>query len=90
MGQILVRNLDDDLIERLKARAAERGTSLEQVARDALAEAANRSDRQAFSERARALRGMTTLDPSWDSVAEIRRARDALADRAETGGRREA
>ena len=35
MGQMLVRNLDDAVIERLKRKALERGTSLEQVAREA-------------------------------------------------------
>ena len=39
MGQMLVRNLDDSVIEGLKRRASERGTSLEQFARDALTEA---------------------------------------------------
>ncbi len=39
MGQILVRNLEDTVIERLKARALKADKSLEQTVRDILAEA---------------------------------------------------
>ncbi len=81
MGQILVRNLDDDVIETLKARALERGTSLEQVARDALAQVARQTDRAAWIAEMDALRAQTAPDRNWDSVREIRKARDALARR---------
>jgi len=40
MGQILIRNLDDDLIATLKRRAAAAGRSMEAEARDALARGA--------------------------------------------------
>ncbi|HTU10721.1 MAG TPA: hypothetical protein VMG08_07450 [Allosphingosinicella sp.] len=40
MGQILVRQLDDAAIERLKARAREKGTSVEALAREAIHKAA--------------------------------------------------
>jgi plasmid stability protein len=40
MGQVLVRNLDDAVIERLKARAARVGRPLEQELRAILTEAA--------------------------------------------------
>jgi plasmid stability protein len=81
MGQLLVRNLDDDVIERLKARALERGTSLEQVARDALTESATTTDRRAWMAELAALRGASAPDPGFDATAEIRAARDALAAR---------
>lgn len=42
MGQILVRGLDDDVKERLRAIAAERGSSLEALVRDLLCEAATK------------------------------------------------
>ncbi|PWS37912.1 hypothetical protein DFH01_00935 [Falsiroseomonas bella] len=80
MGQLLVRNLDDDVIECLKARALERGTSLEQVAREALTESARRSDRAAWLAEMQALRAMTRFDPVG-STAAIRESRDALARR---------
>lgn len=81
MGQLLVRNLDDDIIEMLKANAMERGTSLEQVAREALAEAARRSNRAAWVAEMDRMRAETRYDPNWDSVAEIRKSRDELAAR---------
>ena len=37
MGQILIRNLDDSVIDTLKRRAAAAGRSMEAEARDALA-----------------------------------------------------
>jgi antitoxin FitA len=40
MGQMLVRQLDDAAIERLKRRARERGTSAEALAREAIHKAA--------------------------------------------------
>jgi antitoxin FitA len=76
MGQVLVRNLDDAVIERLKSKAAARGTSLEQVAREALAAAAQLDDRKAWADRLDALRAQTTFDPTWDAVAVIRSYRD--------------
>jgi hypothetical protein len=86
MGQILVRNLDDDIIERLKAKATDRGTSLEQFVRDALAEAAGRVDRAAWLARLDALRAGAAADPGWSASAEIRAARDALAQRLDRAG----
>ena len=46
MGQVVIRNIDESLIERLKARARAQRKSLEQLLRDLLAEAArpSRSD----------------------------------------------
>jgi plasmid stability protein len=40
MGQVLVRNLDDHVIERLKHKAALKGHSLEQELRDVIMAAA--------------------------------------------------
>ena len=76
MGQVLVRNLDDTVIERLKSKAAARGTSLEQLAREALAAAAQVDERQAWVARTDALRAQTPFDPAWDAVAVIREWRD--------------
>jgi antitoxin FitA len=39
MAQILVRNLDSSVVERLKMRARAKGTSLEQEAREILTQA---------------------------------------------------
>lgn len=81
MGQILVRNLDDEVIEKLKAKALERGTSLEQLARETLTEAAAHSDRRAWIAELDMLRARTAPDAAWNAVEEIRAAREELAQR---------
>jgi plasmid stability protein len=78
MGQMLVRNLDDAVIERLKRKALERGTSLEQVAREALAAAAVDTDRQAWVARMDALRAESPPSDisAVELIREMREARD--------------
>lgn len=49
MAQILIRNLDEAVIARLRQRAAEAGTSLEEEARRALAAAAGLSREAALA-----------------------------------------
>ncbi len=53
MGQILVRNLEDSVIERLKARALKTGKSLEQSVREILTEAVKPSRGEILAEMAR-------------------------------------
>jgi plasmid stability protein len=74
MGQILVRNLDDMVVERLKATARSRGQSLEQTVRDVLTEAvqASRDEFWALADRIREETRGAPLDP----VAVIREDRD--------------
>ena len=64
MGQILVRNLEDSVIERLKARALKTDKSLEQSVRDILIEAAKPSKEEVWAEidRLREFIGPVTLD----------------------------
>ncbi len=81
MGQMLVRNLDDSVIEGLKRRASERGTSLEQFARDALTEAAKITDRDTALARMDAMRARTQFVPGWSAADELRVERDRLAAR---------
>jgi plasmid stability protein len=57
MAQILVRNLDDAVVDRLKLRAKEKGTSLEQEARTILTEA-SRMTRAEVVKRLEAFRAM--------------------------------
>lgn len=74
MGQIIVRNLADDVVERLKRRAAERKISLERHVRDLLAEAAKPTRDEAVAKIA-ALR--ERIGPvAGCSTATIRRMRD--------------
>jgi plasmid stability protein len=80
MGQILVRNLDDAVIDRLKANAAGAGVSLEQSARDILTEAARPSRAEIIDEIDR-IRATSKPSPKTDSTDIIRDWRDHGRDR---------
>jgi len=74
MAQVVIRNIDDDAIRRLKSRAARKGVSLERELRTIVTEAA-RADRTGFGERAAAFRRKLTGRRHSDSTALIRRGR---------------
>lgn len=79
MGELKVRQLDDHIIERLKARAAAKGVSLEEEVRRTLSESVAQ-DRQALLRRFRALHaeaGGKPGRPELDSARIIREERDA-------------
>jgi plasmid stability protein len=78
MGQVIVRNLEDDVIEQHRARAKARGVSLEQELRDVLRHAA-RPSKEELLRRMDEIRAMTpTLPPgvkrtrAEDIIREIR------------------
>lgn len=75
MGQLTVRKLDDEVIRRLKIRAAENGRSAEAEARLILTQALKPRD-DAFWERAAEIR--KRLEGKWkgDIVQLIRESRD--------------
>ena len=58
MGQVVIRNIDDLVLERLKARATEQHKSLEQSLREILAAAAKPSRAELLAEVER-IRAMT-------------------------------
>jgi antitoxin FitA len=77
VAQVIVRNLDDRVVSRLKQRAKLQGHSLEQELREILGRAARptKEERLALSRRARA---MTPPDvPQADSVELLRQDRDS-------------
>lgn len=79
MGQILVRNLDNRVIESLKTKAALKGRSLEQELREVLTNAAPLTP----AEKAtlfRKLRAMTPPLGDVDVRAAIRYGRDDKSD----------
>ena len=76
MGQLLVRKVDDDLIRRLKERAARAGRSVEMEHR-LLLEQALRPGKPSFLERARRHLEATRGRPYTDSAELIRADRDA-------------
>lgn len=76
MGQVIIRQLDDAVIQRLKERAARHKQSLEQELRDVLTEAAKptRADKAAAMESVRRL-SKGPIDT--DIVELIREDRDS-------------
>ena len=75
MGQLLVRNVEDDLIRRLKERAAAHGRSAEAEHRCIL-EQALRASGESFAERAGRWRRLTAGREATDRAELIRTDRD--------------
>ena len=76
MGQLLVRNLDDGVVERLKRQAEARKISLEQLLREVLAAAAGPSRAEILAAADR-IRRMTPKRLTDDSTDLIRADRDS-------------
>lgn len=78
MAQVVIRNIEDAVVERLKARAAAEKKSLEQKLRDVLTEAAKPSRAEVLAEVDR-IRAMTPPRPPSAPLAEdlIREDRDS-------------
>ncbi|HEX3916456.1 MAG TPA: hypothetical protein VHW60_03890 [Caulobacteraceae bacterium] len=74
MGQILIRNLDDAVIDALRGRAGERGSSLEEEARQALAASVGLS-REAALKRIQELQAKVGRLPGETSLEILRRDR---------------
>ena len=75
MAQVVIRNIDEDAMRRLKSRAARKGVSLERELRTILTEAA-RVDRTGFGKRAAAFRRNLAERRHSDSTRSIRKDRD--------------
>ena len=75
MGQVLVRNLDDRVIESLKTKAELKGHSLEQELRDVLTNAAHLTPEEKIALFSK-LRAMTPLPRDIDVRSAVRRGRD--------------
>lgn len=75
MAQVLIRNVDDIAIERLKARAARKKTSLERELRAIITDAA-RDDRPEARRRAAEMRRSLAGRKHSDSTRLIREDRD--------------
>lgn len=77
MAQVVIRNIDDAVVERLKARAAAERKSLEQKLREVLADAARPLPADVVAELARC-RAMSPPVPLGAPLAEdiVREMRD--------------
>ena len=80
MGQILIRNLDDAVLQALRRRAANHGASLEEEARRALAEAVGltRGEALARIDEVRARIGRLRGPSSLEDLREDRRRDDPV------------
>lgn len=78
MAQVVIRNIDNDVVERLKARAAAENKSLEQKLRDVLTEAAKPLRAEVIDELQR-IRNTSPPLPPGAPLAEdlIREDRDS-------------
>ena len=80
VGRVIIRNIDDRVLERLKARAAAQRKSLEQALRDLLTEAAalSRQELLADLERIRAMTPPRQPGAAYPTAEQlIREDRDA-------------
>lgn len=75
MAQVIVRNLPDDVVARLKARAARKRHSLERELRDILTDASQLSRAELIAEVER-IRAMTPRRLTSDSTDLIREDRE--------------
>jgi plasmid stability protein len=75
MGQVIVRNLDDETIGALKSRAAMHGNSLEQELRGILAQAARPGPKERLA-LADEIRAMTPRKRQSNSTALVREDRE--------------
>lgn len=76
MATLTIRNLDDEVVEKLKQRAKAHHRSLEAEVRVLLIEAASRPSREEFFKQAERIRAMTPNVPQTDSTELIREDRD--------------
>ena len=74
MGQVLIRNVEDRIIESLKLKAEQKGHSLEQELRDILKRAAGPTveERLAMIDRVRAMQKKPTKMLSEDIIRKMR------------------
>jgi hypothetical protein len=78
MGQVIIRNLDDSVIEGHRLRAKARGVSLEQQLRDALSSMGDKADFVRESARIRAANLPPPAGERWPTAEEmIREDRDS-------------
>lgn len=77
MATLTIRNLDDQVVERLKARARDRNRSLEAEVRELLTRATERPSREDFIALVDRIAAMTPKDvQQTDSTEIIREFRD--------------
>ena len=76
MAQLIVRNIEQEIVARLKLRAAEHGRSAEAEHREILRQALATEPRRSFKELAARVRSMTAGRAHTPSEALVREGRD--------------
>ncbi len=76
MANVTIRNLDDGVVERLKAQAKSHHRSLEAELREILSAAVRRASREELLAEAKRIAAMTLDVPQTDSALLIREDRD--------------
>lgn len=76
MANLTIRNLDDEVVEKLKAQAKAHHRSLEGEVREILSDAAKRPSREEFWKLAERIRAITPDVEQTDSALLIRKDRD--------------
>ena len=76
MATLTIRNLDDAIVEKLKARAKAHHRSLEAEVRQMLTYGVRELSREEFFKEADRIRAMTPKVPQTDSTLLIREDRD--------------
>ena len=76
MAQLIVRNIDDELVIRLKLRAAEHGRSAEAEHREILRQVLAEEPRRSFKELAAQVRAMTAGRRHTPADVLVREGRD--------------
>jgi antitoxin FitA len=76
MAQLIVRNLDEELVTRLKLRAAEHGRSAEAEHREILRQALAVETRRSFKKLAAKVRSMTAGRTHTPAEVLLREGRD--------------
>ena len=76
MAQLIVRNLDEELVLRLKRQAAEHGRSAEAEHREILRQALAEEPRRSFKELAAQVRAMTAGRPQIPAEVLLHEARE--------------
>jgi plasmid stability protein len=76
MAQLIVRNLDEELVARLKMRAAEHGRSAEAEHREILRQVLAKEPRRSFKELAARVRAMTAGRPQTPGEVLLHKGRE--------------
>ncbi|HYF06876.1 MAG TPA: hypothetical protein VD970_04600 [Acetobacteraceae bacterium] len=77
MPDLVIKDLDEDVVEHLRAQADRRGIALDALLRDLVVSGAGQHDPASALDAIRAMRPRLQPDPTWNTVAVIRADRES-------------